>query len=202
MERKEQLTQTPAGRVSQQSQEGGVAMRREIVNEKFDNKHGVLYFQAKFYSEETENNFVVDFSLVRRKKTANLKRFQNLPDCKPIAVFNIVRVDYYSTGITVEEKAVIEYYKIGECFVILSYPKVLPKDYLLIINNTEEKIRIPKPKEVDISFECEEKTLRWRMWNSGELEKVLRKEKDLSWGGWRFHKLVYIDQELKLQPLY
>jgi hypothetical protein len=70
----------------------------EVFGERFDNKHGILSYRVRFYPDDPEKAFGVDFSLVRRKKTAKMRRFQNLPDCKPVAVFDIVKVDKRGAG--------------------------------------------------------------------------------------------------------
>ncbi|NAZ24111.1 MAG: hypothetical protein GU346_06635 [Thermocrinis sp.] len=185
----------------------------EAFNGRFDNKYGILSYQVRFYPDNPEKSFTVDFALVRRKRTARMRRFQSLPDLKPVAVFDVVVVDRRGAspfdvylldkvveqqgkyGITIERRE--EYYRVNDVFVVMSYPvrKRLENDYLLLINGC--KVSIPKPKLLSISYEYASHWLKHKLGQSKKLERILNGEGDLEYLRAIYPKLVYIDPEVQ-----
>ena len=189
----------------------------KVFNERFDSKHGILSYQVMFYPE-SERSFVVDFGLVRRKKTAKMKKFRGLPDCRPVVVFDVVKVsrrpdpfDVYLLEkvvepyddrywITLEKRR--EYYRVNDVFIVVSYlvRKYLEKDYLLLINGS--KISIPKPrlyKILEIQYEYDSYWLERKLEESTVLERILKGEMELGRREAVYPKLVYIDPEMQRQ---
>ncbi len=159
----------------------------ELLNEKFDSRLGVLNYQVKFFPDNPEKSFTVDFTIVRRKKTAKRREFKNLPDLKPVAVFEKVVLDKRGT-FEVSVVDVIEYYKIRDVYVVLYYPAKRDKDYLLLING--QKISIPNPKTVMISYEYNDGMLIWRLQLSEKLNKILNGEIELEYWKAVYPKLI------------
>jgi len=185
----------------------------QTFNERFDNKYGMLSYQVRFYPDNPEKSFTVDFALVRRKRTVRMRRFQSLPDLKPVAVLDIVVVDRRGAspfdvylldkvveqqgkyGITIERRE--EYYRVNDVFVVMSYPvrKCLENDYLLLINGC--KVSIPKPKFLSISYEYDSRWLKHKLEQSKKLERILNGKGDLEYLRAIYPKLVYIDPEVQ-----
>jgi hypothetical protein len=130
---------------------------------------------------------------VRRKKTAKRREFKNLPDLKPIAVFEKVVLDKRGR-FDVFIIDVIEYYKIRDVYIVLFYPTKVEKNYLLIID--KQKISIPNPKTIMISYEYDSKELKWRLQFSEKLSKILNGEIELEYWTAVYPKLIYIDPAL------
>jgi hypothetical protein len=167
----------------------------ELIKEVFDNKRGILSYQVKFFPDNPERSFTVDFAFVKRKKTAKRREFKSLPDLKPIAVFEKVVLDKRGT-FEVFVVDVVEYYKIRDVYIVVFYPAQKDKDYLLLING--QKTSIPNPKTVMMSYEYDNEMLKWRLQLNEKLNKILNGEIELEYWKAVYPKLIYIDPTLEI----
>ncbi len=168
----------------------------ELLKQQFDSRLGVLSYQVKFFPDNPES-FTVDFTIVKRKKTARRKEFKNLPDLKPLAVFEKLILDKRGGVLEIYVGDVIEYYKIKDVYVVLYYPAKRDKDYLLLING--QKISIPNPKTIRIIYEYDDKMLRWRLELNKKLIRILNGEIELEYRDAVYPKLIYIDPTLEIK---
>jgi hypothetical protein len=189
----------------------GTVEELQMLKENFERKYGIQSFWMVF----PPNGEVVHFSIVRRKKTARMKRFRDLTDCKPVAVFELVTVssmpdpfDLYILDKEIEQNGKFyitlekreEYYKVGDILIVVSYPvgKFLKKDYLLLING--QKVSIPKPKLdkiLKIRFD-DGFWIRQRLEENRKLERILKEAKEIK-PDVKYYRLVYIDPEFQKQ---